>query len=457
MKTKTRLRLLLLMLLTLTRPCYAANSITHNGIVYDIETQKVQETITVDGKEKTVTVEIPVSLTVSRHNKDNTNLTNVVLPETIEYTTQVQVGENKETRTYVLPVTKIDSSAFHNCTSLTSLYIPNTVTYIGDHVWCQTRLKTLVIPASVTYIGGGFMHIIEIKEEDKTTTLHTDCDVYLLGTIPPTLNTSTEEHLGQNNKYYVQDEKTYNAYKSAKNWSQLDSAVSKTGNKYIYALPKDKIQTLPDHWATAVFPMDKTQADLEAAFGEGSKAVVLSDAELTTKNGKKTYILYFRTVQGVVKDQPYLFKAGTAGNYYFGDIGTYNTSQTKKVDIRNATGETASMVSTYEKYTLAKNELYLGYNNDKYYFYHADGTDKDFVNPYHCYWKLEKDGQPMEAKIGFSIVEDGTVTAIYDIPAPTSDKADTGVYNLSGQKMNVSERQLPKGIYIKNGKKIIIK
>lgn len=63
----------------------------------------------------------------------------------------------------------------------------------------------------------------------------------------------------------------------------------------------------------------------------------------------------------------------------------------------------------------------------------------------------------MEAKIGFSIVEDGTVTAIYDIPAPTSDKADTGVYNLSGQKMNVSERQLPKGIYIKNGKKIIIK
>lgn len=55
----------------------------------------------------------------------------------------------------------------------------------------------------------------------------------------------------------------------------------------------------------------------------------------------------------------------------------------------------------------------------------------------------------------------GEATAIWSVIGDGDDDAEIaakGIYSLSGQKMNATDtRSLPKGIYIVNGKKTIIK
>ena len=55
----------------------------------------------------------------------------------------------------------------------------------------------------------------------------------------------------------------------------------------------------------------------------------------------------------------------------------------------------------------------------------------------------------------------GEATAIWSVIGDDDDDAEIaakGIYSLSGQKMNATDtRSLPKGIYIVNGKKTIIK
>lgn len=49
----------------------------------------------------------------------------------------------------------------------------------------------------------------------------------------------------------------------------------------------------------------------------------------------------------------------------------------------------------------------------------------------------------------------GTTTGIGSVNVDTQNKADNAVYNLQGQRVN--GKSLPKGIYIKNGKKFMVK
>ena len=58
------------------------------------------------------------------------------------------------------------------------------------------------------------------------------------------------------------------------------------------------------------------------------------------------------------------------------------------------------------------------------------------------------------------IEEQGETTAIWNAISGNDDAevASKGIYSLSGQKMNATDtRSLPKGIYIVNGKKFIVK
>lgn len=73
---------------------------------------------------------------------------------------------------------------------------------------------------------------------------------------------------------------------------------------------------------------------------------------------------------------------------------------------------------------------------------HKGGADA-YVNPFHAYLNVEG-----VASVAF----DGSVTAINNIAA---DKvADTAVYDLSGRRVN---GKLQKGLYIMNGKKVVVK
>ena len=55
---------------------------------------------------------------------------------------------------------------------------------------------------------------------------------------------------------------------------------------------------------------------------------------------------------------------------------------------------------------------------------------------------------------GYLIDFDGEETGISTI-APTNGNADGAIYNLNGIRMTQTLRNLPKGVYIVNGKKVI--
>ena len=79
-------------------------------------------------------------------------------------------------------------------------------------------------------------------------------------------------------------------------------------------------------------------------------------------------------------------------------------------------------------------------------------------------WIISTSTNPSEAKqltmhIN-GIEEQGETTAIWNAISGNDDAevASKGIYSLSGQRMNATDtRSLPKGIYIVNGKKFIVK
>ena len=97
--------------------------------------------------------------------KGCTGLTNIVIPDSVEYMGGKQGGlyfagafegcNGLKSVTIPGSVTEIGSYTFSNCTSLTSVTISNGVTEIGYSAFegC-TSLKSVTIPSSVTMIGG---------------------------------------------------------------------------------------------------------------------------------------------------------------------------------------------------------------------------------------------------------------------------------------------------------------
>ncbi|MGM9831488.1 MAG: leucine-rich repeat domain-containing protein [Paludibacteraceae bacterium] len=86
--------------------------------------------------------EAPYTVEVTRAPYYNSNLTTLIIPETV----------TNDGQTY--GVTSIGKKAFYFCFDLTSVIIPNSVTSIEDDVFYScTRLTSVVIPNSVTSIG----------------------------------------------------------------------------------------------------------------------------------------------------------------------------------------------------------------------------------------------------------------------------------------------------------------
>ena len=91
------------------------------------------------------------------------------------------------------------------------------------------------------------------------------------------------------------------------------------------------------------------------------------------------------------------------------------------------------------------------------------GTVKPHAGAFRS-WIITTSNNPSEAKqlsMHINGIEDNNeTTAIWNAISGNDDAATAskGIYSLSGQKMNATDtRSLPKGIYIVNGKKFIVK
>ncbi len=166
----------------------------------------------------------------------------------------------------------------------------------------------------------------------------------------------------------------------------------------------------------------------------------------------QTLTLDFSTASSIVKGTPYLVKADVDGPTFEGvsqDWTAYN-------EVTPSTnGGYATFVPVLTPTTLNANDktkLYLGGNNMLYY----PSGDVN-VNGFRAYFKLNNDltaGDLPNTARAFVLNIDGDQTGIRSLTPDASPKGEGSIYTLDGRKVQNTTR---KGVYIVNGKKVVVK
>ena len=153
-----------------------------------------------------------------------------------------------------------------------------------------------------------------------------------------------------------------------------------------------------------------------------------------------------------VPAQTALLIGGASGTYYPAvlkeNVAPSYTDENYMEGKRTEEGytDTQKGVAVYY-YKLALNSA----SKPGFYYGAADGAAFKLTKPTTAYLAVPKSITPVN---GYLIDFDGEETGISTI-APTNGNADGAIYNLNGIRMTQTLRNLPKGVYIVNGKKVI--
>ena len=215
-----------------------------------------------------------------------------------------------------------------------------------------------------------------------------------------------------------------------------------------------------EKWNTLVLPFDITVADLSKALGYAIVNVINPEAtkiegsniefygKLTMKGGNgKTDVL--------AANKPIMVKTAepVTGVVNFGSRKIVGAT-----DLSVDAGQGAKFVGTYATKTVTKDD------NEKIWFMTGDYTAWDYIGKTsEASWDIV----PFEAYIDMNTLSgvrsmtfvlediDGSTTAIKSVNADNFSTKLNGWYTLDGVKLQVAPTQ--KGVYIKDGKKVVLK
>ena len=248
-------------------------------------------------------------------------------------------------------------------------------------------------------------------------------------------------------------------------------------------------------WTTLTLPFNLTQTEVEQIFGKGTQILVFQDAQT---EGTKLHIKFFyHEIQNILPGYPYLIKPTLEG--YDGTPSTANapiymidsssgnlTSFTVYDKAINPNIEQHEFTAIKDKNYVAKGtpdyctqalsgveggfckqyeegDLFISEGNGKLYISKGSSYGKGYRS-YIDYIGTEPSASTKTLSLSFSGVEDGegdgTTTEI-SVAELADDVIEAfgikGVYNLNGQKVSETTRNLPAGIYVVNGRKVVVK
>lgn len=202
-----------------------------------------------------------------------------------------------------------------------------------------------------------------------------------------------------------------------------------------------------DYWNTFCVPFALDAEQVAQYFGEGT--------QLRTYEGNcNNNIVYFATVDNIEAGNPYIMKPGNAvvQNPTFEGVSMVATGLDENGNPQ-AVGDasTVQMKGIYNQILLKtdKTELFLG-DNDLFY-YPINDIDARTIGGLRAYFIVPQgtDIKKLRANL------DGTPTSLDTIF--DTEESNAPVYNLQGQCVGNSLRALKSGIYIQNGKKVVVK
>lgn len=216
-------------------------------------------------------------------------------------------------------------------------------------------------------------------------------------------------------------------------------------------------------WNTLCLPFSLNEEQTKAALPEGFEILDLHSIVGNKLTFKKHYY------QMIVAGRPYLvFVPGTLGETYTMKMPTDYVSAGDKalsapIDVLDSTS-TYKWVGTYYQMTLPQNAYFVAKKPDAegHTVMKQNQSGKSWTKGYRAYLVAANGTTPiksMSLDLDYDGVDENVTTGIDDIIADLTDPQTTGmVYNLGGQLVSRNGLQsLPKGIYIMNGKKYVVK
>ena len=246
----------------------------------------------------------------------------------------------------------------------------------------------------------------------------------------------------------------------------------------------------PNQWTTLTLPFNLTEEEVQRIFGAGTQLIQLNKGTINGNAARLEFI--YHEIQNVLPGHPYLIKPTgvevdetndatasvdkdgdgniTAFTVYSKcvnpfisqvdiDCGAYTFKGTPGYCTADKTNNGVPGYSV----NYVENDIFISEGNGKLYVSGGSSYGKGYRA-----W-IAKDASASAAKISsISLVidnpgdDDDNETTTIDMADVDPDALNalgvaTGVYNLNGQKVSDDMHNLPKGIYIVNGKKIIRK
>lgn len=200
------------------------------------------------------------------------------------------------------------------------------------------------------------------------------------------------------------------------------------------------------HWNSFCVPFALNKDQVTQYFGEGT--------QLRTYEGRcENNIVYFATVDNIEAGKPYIMKPGNAvvTNPRFEGVSMVATGLDENGNPQ-AVGDasTVQMKGIYNHVTLVqdKTNIYIGAGNKFYYPADAEACQMNGLRAYF----IVPEGTDIK-KLHANL--DGATTSLGEIF--DTEESNTPVYNLQGQCVGNSLSTLKSGIYVQNGKKVVVK
>ena len=222
--------------------------------------------------------------------------------------------------------------------------------------------------------------------------------------------------------------------------STLGTVSADCGNALVYRTG------LGSGWGTMVLPYSMTAEQLKDAFGDGVKVANLSAVDGTT-------LKFDESVQAVAAGEPFLISGVTkSGPFVAKGVTDVVTEASKNVGGIDFIGTYTNMGST----PFTTKDYFFVTNSNKLTRVSRDGM-KMVLKGYRAYFH---DGSAAGAKSFTVSIGDSEATGIDDINA---EEGNHDVYDLQGRKVasdlpwSEAKRLLRQGVYIVNGKRMIVK
>lgn len=186
-------------------------------------------------------------------------------------------------------------------------------------------------------------------------------------------------------------------------------------------------------WNTLCLPFDMTAGQITSAFGNGTKVAQFKNA----LDGNIDY----ESTTAITAGMPYLIQpAQTVTQFALDEVALQNLTSGAQVS-----NQGYAFIGTIPETTPDGNAFHIADNELK------PLSSGNSIKALHAY--LLADDAAVDA-LTFSI--DGIATGIMTIDGQVTS-GDNRIYTLHGQYVGGSLQQLPKGIYIVNGKKVTVK